>query len=517
MGTTESIKHVVVAGGGTAGWLTANILAAQLNQSANNRIKVTVVESPDIPIIGVGEGTVPTMRQTLKLIGVSETDFIRRCNATFKQSIKFVNWQHDPKLAGEHYYHHLFQYPIMPNGNITPIWANTQEQPFTDYVSFQGRLCDSGCGPKKLTHKEFSGPLEYAYHLDAGLFSEFLKEHGTNVNGIELICDTINNVELTEHGEIGSLYLNSGKRVKGDFFIDCTGFRALLLGEALGIPFESKSNYLFVDKAIAVQVPNRNPQNNIASHTIATAHKSGWTWDIELQDRRGVGYVYSSKHQSREDAFETIKRYIGPQHEGLNFRELDMNIGFRSKFWHKNCVAIGLSAGFLEPLEATAILLAEATAKLLVEQFPYHKTLMTSHSEIVNSITKNAWERVIDFIKLHYCITKRRDSKFWLDNVKEESIPSSLQHKLAVWRHRAPVASDFTSKYDVFHLENYLYVLNGMNYVGKYSDAIVNESLKPVVEATYQRITKEATQLVEQLPTHRTLIEQIVKFGMQKI
>lgn len=514
----KMLKQIVVVGGGTAGWLSASILAATFRKNGEKDISIKLIESPDVPTIGVGEGTVPTMRQTLNLIGVSETDFIRECNVTFKQSIQFVDWMKTCNVSEPHSYYHLFQYPISTSKQATELWLQGKgEIPFANFVSPQLVACELGLAPKKITNKEYQGIFDYAYHLDAGLFSGFLAKHGTSNLGIEHIEATVESVALDSQGGISNLELNTGQSVEGDLFIDCSGFRSLLLGQALSVGFESKRDVLFVDKAITAQVPYSKKERSIASNTIATAHSNGWIWDIGLTERRGVGFVYSSKYCSDEQAKQGILEYLGTESKGVTFRQLSMEIGYREKFWHKNCVAIGLSAGFLEPLEATAILLIEATAKLVAEQLPRNHAGMESAADSINNITKYAWDRVIDFIKLHYCISDREDSQFWLDNRDKSTIPKTLQDKLKTWRYRPPTSSDFFSKYDVFHLENYLYVLYGMNF----STEVLPSEQAAEANKSYEYFKlqnmKSQESVIKKLPLHRPLIESVQQFGFQKI
>ena len=512
----KPFQEIIVLGGGTAGWLSACILASQLSKRDNENYHVTVIESPDIPTVGVGEGTVPTMRQTLKMIGVSETDFIRECDVTFKQSIKFVDWLYNPNQGQPDSYHHLFNYPYIQGRDLTAHWlANTRQVPYAQALSEQALLCDLGLSPKKITHKEFQGAAEYAYHLDAGKFGAFLAKHGENNLNIRRVSATIEEVELDEHGNISVLISNTGKRFSGDLFIDCSGFSARLIDKALQVDFVSKSHQLLVDTAIAMQVPYSNPDIEIPPYTIATAKEAGWIWDIGLTERKGVGYVYSSTHTSHQQAEQTLREYIGEGSDELVARRIPMAIGHREHFWHKNCVAIGLSAGFVEPLEATALLIVEASAKLLAEKIPNHQQGLSYAQTTYNRITRYAWERVIDFIKLHYFLSQRTDTAFWRDNVDPKTAPESLLEKLAYWQHNVPTASDFFSQYEVFQLENYLYVLYGMNY----NTEIATECL-PFQQQALQDFTliqQRAAVLAEQLPKHRQLIEKIKHYGLSKI
>lgn len=515
---SSPIKNIAIVGGGTAGWLTACILAKQLNNARDSTTTITLIESADIAPVGVGEGTVPTMRKTLKMIGVNESEFIRECDVTFKQSIKFVDWLHSPTSGTHHSYHHLFNYPHTPGFDLTPYWLLEKgDVAFANHVSFQETICDLHLSPKRITDREYAGTLEYAYHLDAEKFARFLAAHGRDKLDIQHQIFTIQDVILSVDGSIEKLRAKDGQFISADFFVDCSGFASRLMGEALEVNFVSKSHQLLVDNAIAMQVPYADETQEIPPFTIATAHEAGWTWDIGLTKRRGVGYVYSSNHTSHDKAEDILRNYVGAASIDLTARRIPMNVGYREKFWHKNCVAIGLAAGFVEPLEATALLVVEATAKLLAEKLPTTKSGMIYAEKSFNTISRYAWDKVIDFIKLHYYLSKRRDSQFWLDNVSPNSAPESLLEKLDYWQFNLPTQSDFSSKYEVFQLENYQYVLYGMEF--KTDLKQISERF-PYSDIAYKEVIKlqqHAMKIQKNLPTHRNIINKIKQYGMSKI
>ena len=511
-------ENIIVLGGGTAGWLTACILAKKLNVKDNSHVRVTLIESSDIPAIGVGEGTVPTMRQTLKLIGASETDFFKECDATFKQSIKFVDWLHAPSETSSHSYHHLFNYPHTPGFDLTPYWLlNKKKQNYAQAVSFQSTLCDRFLAPKKITQREYQASAEYAYHLDASKFSQFLAKHGTENLEINRVFATIKSVELDENDLIKTLVSDNGEQFTGDFFVDCSGFASRLIEQALNVKFISKADQLLVDTAVAMQVPYADPDCEIAPYTISTAKEAGWVWDIGLTQRKGVGYVYSSAHTSHEHAEAELRLYVGADADNLTSRKIPMKVGHREHFWYKNCVAIGLSAGFVEPLEATALLIVEASAKLLADKLPNHISGLPYAQRSYNEITRYAWERVIDFIKLHYFLSKRTDSDFWLDNTNPDTVPNSLLEKLDYWRYNVPTQEDFFSKYEIFQLENYQYVLYGMDFYTNLKGVNVRYPFMDKATAERAKLEKRGLQLTQELNTHRELINKIKQFGLSKI
>ncbi len=512
---SNHIKKIVIVGGGTAGWLAANHLAKKVNKP--NGIEVCLIESKNIPTIGVGEGTVPAMRESLRYLGIDEGEFVKQCDVTFKQSIKFVDWTHDPTQKGSHYYHHLFDYPFIQEFNPTPYWLRDKTTPFANNVAIQAQICDSGLAPKRITHPQFQGATAYAYHLDAAKFSAMLTRHAVDNLGVEHIKTDVTQVNLAQNGDIKSVTTSDYGEIEADVFIDCTGFSSLLMGQALNIPFVDKSDVLFADHALAIQVPYDSADTPIASHTISTAKEAGWIWDIGLFERRGIGHVYSSSHTTHERAEQILRDYIGHQHKDLEARKIKMQVGYREKAWHKNCVALGLSQGFVEPLEATGLLVFDATARMLAEQFPHQKDGIEQVAARFNFRIRNTWDRVIDFIKLHYCISKRRDSDFWIDNTNPNSIPDSLRENLAFWRLNIPSEYDFHSKLEIFNLENYLYVLYGMEFDTDISAQSYRFNQQQQYQSWLSQLNRHAEQTMSQLPAHRELIKKIKLHGLQAI
>ena len=510
-------------GGGTAGWLTACHLARTLRSNTPEGVSVTLVESANIPTIGVGEGTVPAIRATLDHLGIRETDFIRECDVTFKQSIKFVDWLHTPGATGSHAYHHVFDYPDRRMVDPTPYWlmGEAGNASFADAVSVQEHLCEGNFGPKAMTHAEYDGAVNYAYHLDAARFAAFLTKHATGKLGVAHKLANVTDVKLSEDGDIEAVITDDAGTLEADMFIDCTGFAALLIEKKLGIGFIPKDDVLFVDHALAAQVPYLRDDEPIPCHTIATACEAGWIWDIGLSARRGTGYVYSSKHTDHDRAEEVLRTYlrksVGEIADKVDCRRIPMRIGYREQYWVKNCVAIGLSQGFVEPLEATGILVYDATARMLAEQFPPHRAAMDTLAPRFNRRVRHAWDRVIDFIKLHYCLSKRDDSQFWRDNRDEATIPESLQENLAVWCDHVPSAYDFSSKLEVFNLDNYLYVLYGMGFETATEPLQSRYPDTGLARQFFKQMRSHAEHLSTGLLPHRELIARIKHYGLQRV
>jgi tryptophan halogenase len=513
----QPLKTVVIVGGGTAGWLTAGLIAArhQARMKAGG-LHVTLIESPDIKIIGVGEGTWPTMRASLERMGVSETALFRECDAAFKQGGKFTGWT--TGAADDAYYHPL----MLPQGfsqlNLVPHWMHAaRTQSFCNFVTPQGKLCDDGLAPKVITSPEYRALANYSYHLDAGKFAPFLARHCTEKLGVRHVLADVVQVNQSESGDIEGVLTPQAGEISGDLFIDCSGFSALLIGKTLGVGFKDCSDILFCDTALAAQVPYATTDEPMASQTISTAQEAGWIWDICLPTRRGVGYVYSSRHSSEEAARATLQRYIGPQHCDLPVRKIPIRSGHRQTFWKNNCIAVGLAGGFLEPLESSAIVLVELSAKLIAEQLPANREIMDIVARRFNEVTTYRWGRIIDFLKLHYVLTRRTDTAFWRDNVDPASVPERLQELLKLWKYHPPWFFDeFDRLEEVFPAASYQYVLYGMGFESEArpQDTIDTELLAARLRQETERQTFE---LRSRLPKNRELLNKIYEYGLQPV
>ncbi|UTA46550.1 tryptophan 7-halogenase [Simiduia sp. 21SJ11W-1] len=502
------MQKIVVVGGGTAGWLSAGILARHLG---GRGVSVTLIEAPNIPTIGVGEGTFPTMLNTLSELGISEREFVAHANVGFKQGITFNNWLHNP-AERPHSYLHLFDNPAQfSNLDMVSLWlSEAADTPFAEAVAPQAGIIQQGLGPKAANTAPYSWMAKYAYHLDAGAFVALLKAHCQKALDVQHIAAEIVDVSLDEAGYIASVNSNDGRVFEGDVFIDCTGFRSRLLGQALGVPFLDYRHVLPVNKAVALQVPYNRPDAPMASSTLSTAQAAGWIWDIGLQTRRGLGYVYSDAHTDPTEAEAVLRRYAettgGVDCSDLSARQLGLEVGFRARSWEKNCIAIGFAGGFVEPLEATAISMVEAGARSVAIDFPENREAMDARAKKYNARFRYRWEKIVDFIKLHYCLSKRTDSAFWHDNRNPASIPDSLKENLEYWRHFPTSEGDFYNRNEMFSLASYQYILYGMEYLPARRPRInLTEAQRQQAKAAIPKQVQQARGL---LPDHRALVQQ---------
>lgn len=504
---------VVIVGGGTAGWLTAGIIAAKhcSENTAAPHTEVILVESPDVKNLGVGEGTWPTMRDTLRQIGISERTFLSCCDASFKQGSKFVGW-----LDGddEHYYHPFTAPAGYGSVNIAEHWsATSKEFDFESWVSAQGTICHQNLAPKTPQMPEYAFALNYGYHLNAGKFVTMLQQHCVEKLGVQYIQGHVDQVVSAENGDISTIGLVGGEHIGGDLFIDCSGFAAILINKHYQIPFESKQHILFNDTALAMQIEHASEDTPVASCTLATAQKNGWIWDIALQNRRGIGHVYSSHFCEIDQAEDALYQYVqrspnlASQH--VTPRKITFTPGHRKTFWHKNCVAIGVSAGFVEPLEATALVLIEKSAEWISQQLPRERSAMTILAKRFNQLTLKRWQEIVDFLKLHYLLSNRTDSEYWRAHQDSDSIPESLQDALLLWRSQAPGLYESDQRFELFSSASKQYVLYGMGF-----HTAIDRSNLPGQEALLVKRLRNETihtteKLLNALPTNRHFLSRL--------
>ncbi len=505
-------RRVLIVGGGTAGWMTAAFLAKHLGHEAHGGPRITVLESPDIGIVGVGEGTFPTIRNILRSLGIDEARFMRESHATFKQGIRFDDWVTAPKDGVHSHYVHPFEQPYWAREevNLLPYWLLSDpatRPPLAEAVTFQTRVADEHLGPKRIHQGNYDGPLNYAYHFDAARFAALLAKFAQEL-GVHHLSGTMTGAVLNDDGGIGHVVSAEHGTLDADLYVDCTGFRAELIGHTLNAPFHGVQNILFNDRSLVTQAPYPRPDTPLESYTIATAHEAGWTWDIGLKARRGIGYVYSSAHTSDDRAEEVLRGYLGGD---IETRRIDFSAGYRPRQWVKNCVAVGLSAGFLEPLESTGMVLIESAVNTIVEFFAFHGPIDAS-ADIFNGLMAKRYESIISFLKLHYCLSQR-DEPYWVDNRREETIPDRLRDLLKLWKYRPPSRFDFVIDHESFAYFNYQYVLYGMGFETDYHAARGSLTQGELAEHLFARVAAFGKRATQDLTAHRALIDAIYRDG----
>lgn len=426
----NSIETLVIVGGGTAGWMAAAGIKSFFNNN-NIPIKITLVESEAIPPVGVGEASLPGLKTFNQSVGIDEIEFIKKTQATFKLAIQFKDWHKKDSL----FFHPFSKYGTTINDiSFHHYWMkdrfNGSQHSIQDY-SLSVAMCQlKSFSPPDLDTNNPLSEYKYAYHFDAGLYARLLKEHSLKL-GVERIEGKINSTRLRENdGFIESVILEGGYELSADLFVDCSGFKGLLIEDALNTGYTDWSNWLLCDRAIAIQTSS---SATINPYTTSRALDAGWSWHIPLQNRIGNGYVYSSQFVDNQYAQETLIQTI----EGKVLKEpklLTFTPGMRKKFWNKNCVALGLASGFIEPLESTSISLIQSGIIKLLMLFP-DKTFKQALIDEANRLAQEEFERIRDFIILHYKATQREDAELWRF-VKNMSIPDSLSHKIEMYKEK---------------------------------------------------------------------------------
>ena len=472
---TGSIQRVVIVGGGTAGWLAAALLAARRPD-----LLVTLVEAPDIPTIGVGEGTWPTMRETLASIGIPESEFLRECDASFKQGSRFDGWVDGS--AGDSYLHPFSAPPPGDMRDLLAAWQTAAPNaPFAAAMTAQAAACARDLAPRQRAMPDYAGALNYGYHLDAGKFAALLARHATGRLGVTRIAAKVTGVIAAENGDIAALELGGHPALAGDLFLDCSGQAAILIGGHCDGGWIDRSDVSFNDRALAVQVPTA-PDAPIAAQTVGTAHAA-----------RAVLADYIRTHVP------------GAGVERLQPRQLTFRTGHRERFWNRNCLSIGLSAGFIEPLEASAIVLIELSLNALIENFPASRAAMTIHADRFNELFRYRWDRIVEFLKLHYALS-RRSEPYWLAQRASETIPARLAQQLELWRDQPPSTWDFPRVDEIFFAASQQYVLYGMGWPAR-----TNAAPSPTASARLAEVRERARALAAALPANRTYFTAATK------
>ena len=501
------IGSIIIVGGGTAGWLSAAYLAARLPQIVPSPPSITLIEAPGIPTIGVGEGTWPTMRSTLAAIGIGEAEFLTACNASFKQGSRFDGWvSGDPS---DRYLHPFTPPPAAPPRALVAAWASeAQGASFADLMTAQARVCAADLAPRQPAMPNYEGALNYAYHLDAAKLAALLARHAVGRLGVRHVADQVTGTRRDEQGGIAAVRTKENGELAADLVIDCSGHSAILIGGELESGWTDLGASLFNDRAIALQLPVE-PGSPIASQTIGTAHRAGWLWDIGLPTRRGIGCVYSSSFLSDDEAMAELADYVARSDAGVDIASLSPRLlkfpaGHRREFWKGNCVAIGLSAGFIEPLEASAIVLIELSLMALADNFPASREVLPIHAERFNRLFTVRWSRIADFLKLHYALSRREES-YWRAHRDPATISDELRDLLRLWQHQPPTAYDFPLTEEMFPAASYQYVYYGMTGRAPATAPGAGEQARPLLA----QLREKGRTLAASLPTNRSYLDRL--------
>lgn len=493
---TGPLEKIVIVGGGTAGWITAAVLARFLR----GRTAIELIESDDIGIVGVGEATVPVIRALNGLLGIDERDFLAKTRGTYKLGVEFRDWA---RLGNVHFHffgdfgdvidgiaphHHWLK--LRQLGDPTPLGAYC----FPYVAGTLGRFAPPATDPRSP-----AADYRYAYHFDAGRYAGYLRSVAER-GGVRRTEGKVAAVRLRpQDGFIESLVLADGRTIAGELFVDASGFRGLLIEQALHAGYEDWSEWLPCDRAVTVACEGAG---DLAPYTISTARAAGWQWRIPLQTRIGNGHVYCSAFVSDEEARAQLLGSLEGRALGEP-RLLEFTTGLRREVWSRNCVAVGLASGFLEPLESTGIQLIQSAAARLIDLFPDRRFDPTLAAEY-NRLTRNEYERLRDFLIVHYCVTERDDSPFWR-HCRTMSLPETLRLKTEVWTStgRVPLYSE-----ESYQEPSWVSIFLGQHlYPERYDPFVDNIDEARLRQAMLQRRTA-IRRLAESMPRHRDFISR---------
>jgi hypothetical protein len=516
MNHPQAIRNVLVVGGGTAGWMTAAYLA----KAFGDTVKISLVEAPNIPKIGVGEATVPNLQAVLfDFLGIAEEEWMREVNGAFKTAVKFVDWR--PREAGEapnHFYHPFGILPYCDGVHLPQHWLHLTKgkgKPF-DYACFtQPPLMDANLAPKFLDGRS---AVPHAWHFDAHLVAAFLCNWATQ-RGVTRILDEISDVELDDRGFIAAVQTTAGRKLEADLFVDCTGFRGLLINKALAEPFIDMSDHLLCDSAVAAPVPHDDAKHGIEPYTSAIAMPAGWTWKIPMRGRFGTGYVYSSKFVNAAQAAQDFCALWGLDQGKTTLNHIRFRTGRNRRAWVNNCVSIGLSSCFLEPLESTGIYFITAAIYQLAKHFPtrqFEPGLIARFNREIEFM----FDDCRDFVQAHYFTTQREDTPFWRANRHELVLSDNIKEKIAIYKSGLPVNPPLSTEGDYYgtfenefhHFwtnERYYCIFGGLDYLPDHPLPRLGYRPAGVEDAVHTLAKIEASQreLMASLPTNYEYLE----------
>jgi hypothetical protein len=522
--------RVLIVGGGSAGWMTA----AYLSRALDKGVHISLIESRDIKTIGVGEATFSTIRLFFDFLGLEEHEWMPACNATYKLAIKFVDWNAERR----HFYHPFQRYEVVRGHSLAEWWLKLRsgQEPF-DYACFSvPHICDRKRSPRYMDGTVFdntvtaylspenytkSTTLEnlrvqypYAYHFDAKLMAQFMSAYAQG-RGVARIEDNVVRVNMSDNGSLRSVETQSHGSISADLFIDCSGFQGLLINKTLHEPFISFSSSLLCDSAVAMQVPSDGKREGINPYTTATALSAGWAWDIPLFGRKGAGYVYSSHYRSQTEAEEEFRRHVGEQCNDCVASHIKMRIGRNRNSWVKNCVAVGLSSGFVEPLESTGIFFIQQAIEQLVNHFPAREPNEVNIKSY-NKIVADCIDGVREFLTLHYYASTRLDSAFWKSTKRDIVVSETLKEGISLWKTRLPTARSVPPTYHGFEAYSYSVMLLGLGCRPTGNLPSLNHIDESAAIAAFQLVSDRSRHLTMTLPSQYDYLCGLHETGLSR-
>ena len=509
----DRINRFTIIGGGSAGWLAASMLMGVLNRRNDGPdVEIELIESPTLPILGVGEATTFSTFQTFSELWIEELDFLKHCDATFKCAVKFSGWDLAQDGSAKSYFHPFDSPPMIYGLNPAYHYLRRQNQgikqpSFAECMSDAPPLMEACRAPRAFDTPHYNALVNYSFHLDAGLLGNYLKHYCTAL-GVRYISDDVQDVTHDEKGFIQSLELQRNGTHPVEFVIDCSGFRSLVLRGAMDEEFVPYNDHLLCDRALAVQIPHADGAA-LQPYTTSTALDSGWSWNVPLQSRMGTGYVFSSAFVSDDEAAAQFKAHLGAAGKDAEPRVIPMSIGRARRSWVKNCLGVGLSAGFVEPLESTSIHLTQVAIRRFLDNLP-DRHCAPSLIDRYNRLASSMYEDIRDFISMHYALSNR-PGPFWEAARAEQAVPDTVRERLELWRHKLPSVLDIDTLNPLFGEWSYLYVLFGKGFYDgaelPMSDAIADEDFAELIALQ----EKNHAAIMAKAPDNRAFFNQLAQ------
>jgi tryptophan halogenase len=517
----NAIRDVVILGGGTAGWMTASYL----QKVFEGTVRITLMEADTIPKIGVGEATIPNLQRVFfDRLGIPEDEWMRACNGAFKMAVKFINWRkRAPGEKENHFYHAFGLIPNVDNVPLSHYWVLRNEgrsrpDEAVDYACYrEPPIMDANLAPR---FRDGSHAVNYAWHFDAHRVADYLRSLAINW-GVRHVVDELESVEKTPEGNIRALRTRKGQVLEGDLFVDCSGFRSLLIGKAMEEPFLDMSDHLLCDSAVATPIEHDDARLGIEPYTSSIAKRHGWIWKTPMLSRFGTGYVYSSRFCSQDEAVREFSQHWGLDPEKTPFNRIRFRVGRNRRSWVKNCVSIGLSSCFLEPLESSGIYFITAAIYQLAKHFP-EKNIDPVLVDRFNREIESMFDDSRDFIQAHFLTSSRDDSPFWLANKHDLKLSDNIQDKLETWKAglvvNMPVATEeayygnFENEFRNFWTNSSYYcILAGMGWMPERPLPTLRYRPSSVAraEAAFQNMKLRQELLLKQLPTHYEFLRRL--------
>lgn len=525
---SDQIKRVVILGGGSAGWMAASYLAKALQRT----VSITVLEAPAIPKIGVGEATIPNLQRVFfDYLGIDEDEWMTECNASFKMGIKFVNWRSPGKGepgprehngTSDHFYHCFGQLPFYDQTPVSHYWVRKKREGETDesfaYACYkEPPAMDAKLAPRR---RDGSRATNYAWHFDAHLVADYLRRFATAKQGVSHVQDEMQEVVLDERGFITALKTKGGRTIEGDLFVDCSGFRGLLINKAMGEPFINMNDQLLCDSAVATAVPHDAEKDGVEPFTSSIAMTSGWTWKIPMLARFGSGYVYSSKFASKDEATEEFCGLWGLDPTETPLNHIRFRVGRNRRAWVRNCVSVGLSSCFLEPLESTGLYFIYAAIYQLAKHFP-DKRFDPVLIDRFNREIEVMFDDCRDFIQAHFYYSPRTDTPFWQAN-KHLRLSAEINAKIAMYTSGLPVnlpVAEDSAYYGNFEAEfrnfwtnsNYYSVFAGLGFLPEHALPALTYKTESIqgAESLFGEIKRQQQSMLSSLPTNYEFLRQL--------